>query len=127
MRERRRHLRFHADWAAAFLAQGRMTLAGQAQVRDVSREGIGLATPQQLVAGDRVELTVEVPGDHIPILASGEVAWVAAETAAFGAGVRFSRVDPLDLARMLGRLQAQWLTREEASPRASAQWLGGLS
>lgn len=106
-------MRFHADldadyWAkgAAGYPSGGRVAAGRGRVQDVSREGLRLAIPQPPPAGERLELTLQVPGDNVPVYATGEVAWAAPPA---GAGIRFLQIKPLDLARMLDYLYARWL------------------
>jgi len=105
MRERRRFMRFRANLEADYQARGSSSAAGRAQVQDFSREGMRVAVPHPLSAGERVEFTMQVPGDAVPIVAMGEVAWAVAS----GIGIRFRQIKPLDLARMLDYLYARWL------------------
>lgn len=110
MPERRRYMRFRAELDADYWASGASSgTAGRARVQDISREGMRVALAAPLPAGEQVEFTLQVPGDNIPIFATGEVTWAAEEGPAAGAGIRFRRIKPLDLARVLDYLYALWL------------------
>lgn len=102
-------MRFLANLDADYWSGGTATPAGRAHICDVSREGARLSLGEALQPGTPVRLSLRVPGDSVPVPAVGEVAWAAPGSPEGWAGVRFRQIKPLDLARMLDYLYAQWL------------------
>ncbi|MBI3312225.1 MAG: PilZ domain-containing protein [Candidatus Omnitrophica bacterium] len=111
MKERRKLMRIAADLQAEYWAKGPSMEAGQARIRDFSREGLGALFPRPVRRGEHVDLTMHVPGDNIPIFATAEVAWSDEKAAEekTGAGLRFVLIKPLDLARLLEFVYSGWL------------------
>lgn len=111
MKERRKLMRIIADLETEYWAKGPSMMAGQARIRDFSREGLGVLFPQPVRSGEHVDFTMRVPGDNIPIFATAEVTWSGegAEDGKTGAGLRFVSIKPLDLARLLDFVYSGWL------------------
>lgn len=111
MRERRKLMRISADLEAEYWAKGPSMMAGQARIRDFSRDGLGILFPKPVRRGEHVDITLRVPGDNIPIFATTEVAWSegAAPEGKMEAGLRFVSIKPLDLARLLDFVYSCWL------------------
>ncbi len=110
-KERRKFMRIEADLEAEYWAKGPTMASGRAQVKDFSREGLGVLFPGKVERGEHVDLTVKVPGDNIPIFATAEVTWAdpSKEMEGMGAGLRFVNIKPLDLARLLDFVYSRWL------------------
>lgn len=110
-KERRKYLRIGADLRAEFWAKGPSMIGGQAQVKDFSREGLGVQFSKPVGRGEHVDLTMKVPGDNVPIFATAEVTWAKeeADRADTWAGLRFLSIKPLDLARLLDFVYSCWL------------------
>ena len=111
IKERRKFMRIDTTLTADFWAKGPSMASGQAQVRNFSREGLGVLFSGAVQKGEHVDLTLRVPGDNVPILATGEVTWANLETQTqrIGAGLKFLNIRPLDLARLLDFVYARWL------------------
>lgn len=111
IKERRKFMRITTELKAEYWAKGPSMASGQARICDFSREGIGVRLAQPVGQGEFVDLTVKVPGDNVPILATGTVAWVRSNErgSSSGAGLRFHSINPLDLARMLNFVYSRWL------------------
>lgn len=111
MKERRKLMRIFAGLDAEYWAKGPSMMTGQAKIRDFSREGLGMLFSKPVRRGEHVDLTLRVPGDNIPIFATGEVAWTQEGDAGekTGAGLRFISIKPLDLARLLDFVYSCWL------------------
>ena len=107
--ERRRYLRFSADLEVLYWAAGAAAVAGRARVRDVSRQGVCVASPALLPRGESMEMTFHMPGDNVPVFATGQIVWAAPGASAPTAGIRFVTIKPLDLARLLDYSYARWL------------------
>lgn len=78
---------------------------GKALARDLSREGLRVGLKQGLPAGTLVELCLNVPGDNLPVFATGKVAWADG----LEAGVRLTRIAPTDRTRVLEYVYREWL------------------
>ena len=112
MKERRKYMRISTRLEAEYWAKGPSMMAGHAQVRDFSREGLGALFPKPIGRGEHVDLTFKVPGDNVPIFATGEVTWIQPEqdrAEKTEAGLRLTAIKPLDLARLLDYVYSQWL------------------
>ena len=110
IRERRRFMRFNTMLEAEYWAKGPSMASGQARIRDFSREGIRMIFPQPVQMGEHVDLTMRVPGDNIPIFATGAVAWIqSGKNIGADAGLRLLSIKPLDLARLLDFVYSKWL------------------
>ena len=109
--ERRRFMRIATSLEAEYWAKGPSMMSGQAQVRDFSRQGVGILLPQPVGRGEHLDLTFKVPGDNVPIFATAEVSWTQSvkENEGVGAGVRFLSIKPLELARLLDFVYSRWL------------------
>ena len=111
IKERRKFMPFTTELEAEYWAKGPSMTKGQAQVKDFSREGVGILLADPIKEGEHVDLTLKVPGDNVPIFATGEVAWAEAKRTREGieAGLRLLSIKPLDLARLLDFVYSRWL------------------
>ncbi len=109
VKERRKFMRFSTSLEAEYWAKGPSMIQGQAQVKDFSRQGVGAWFSGAVQEGEHVDLNLRVPGDNVPIFATGEVAWIKGEQGRTGAGLRLLSIKPLDLARMLDFVYSRWL------------------
>lgn len=109
--ERRKFMRIETSLEAEYWAKGPSMAQGHAVIHDFCREGLGVRLQKPVQQGEHVDLTLKVPGDNIPIFATGEVAWAQPqpEGSEVGAGVRFLSIKPLDLARLLDFVYSHWL------------------
>lgn len=113
MTERRRFLRFETALnALCEIVSEKWSSASK--VKNISKEGALLAVPKQFKEGDELKLSMDVPGDNIPIFASCQVAWqkgreMAREGDYFETGVKFTKMDPPDKGRLLEYIYSQWL------------------
>ncbi len=110
-KERRRLMRIDTELEGEYWAKGPSMISGSVQIRDFSREGLGVFFPKPVRRGEHVDLTMKVPGDNIPIFATAEVAWAedSESSEQAGAGLRFVSIKPLDLARLLDYVYSRWL------------------
>lgn len=110
-KERRKFMRFTTELEAEYWAKGPSMAKGQAQVRDFSREGVGVLLSDPVGEGEHMDLTLKVPGDNVPIFATGEVAWAESGRSPerIEAGLRLLSIKPLDLARLLDFVYSRWL------------------
>lgn len=117
IKERRKFMRISTTLQTEFWAKGPTMAMGEAQIRDFSREGLGLMLSQSVRQGEHMDLTLRVPGDKIPIFATAEVAWSqpVKDQTGIGAGLHFLEIKPLDLARLLDYVYSKWLGNVRAS------------
>lgn len=110
-KERRKFMRIQTTLEAEYWAKGPSMVSGRARIRDFCREGLGVLFPKPVKPGEHVDLTLKVPGDNVPIFATGEVTWAKPqrEDSEVGAGVRLLSIKPLDLARLLDFVYSHWL------------------
>jgi c-di-GMP-binding flagellar brake protein YcgR len=83
----------------------------KAPVRNISKEGALLLLNKRLREGTELNLSVDVPGDNVPIFASCEVAWQKGPLSdnMYETGVRFKNIDNPDKGRLLEYIYTQWL------------------
>ena len=81
------------------------------RVKNISKEGALLMLDRKLHEGAELNLSVDVPGDNIPIFATCEVAWQKDQqgTKTYETGVRFKKIDGADKGRLLEYIYLQWL------------------
>lgn len=108
--ERRKFLRFQTAWNALCTII-RDNCQATAHVKNISKEGALIVLAKALSEGDTIDLSVDVPGDNIPIVASCEVAWQRASEKGktYDTGVRFIRIDGADKGKLLERVYLEWL------------------
>ncbi len=111
IKERRKFMRLGTQLKADFFAKGPSMASGEAYIQNFCREGLGVLFHQAIQKGEHVDLTLKIPGDNAPILATGKVAWAqpSQEKNRIGAGLKFLSIKPLDLARLLDFVYSRWL------------------
>lgn len=118
--ERRKFMRFNTVLHGSYEMHGGENGGGKAEIKNLSREGVGLIMDKELEKGAEVGLYLNVPGDNVPIYACAEVAWNkkadAQNDEPVASGLRFTKIDRYDRARLLDHVYAQWLKflRKEA-------------
>ena len=110
MTERRRFLRFETALNALCDIVNDKTKALY-RVKNLSKEGALIITDKRLKEGSEINLTMDVPGDNVPIFASCEVAWQkgAEDASAYETGIKFKKIDNPDKGRLLEYIYTQWL------------------
>ena len=110
MTERRKFLRFEtALKALCEIVQNKSRLSSH--VKNISKEGALLVTEKPIFQGSELNLSIDVPGDNVPIFASCEVAWQKEQGGdhLYETGVRFTHINNLDRGRLLEHIYTQWL------------------
>ena len=72
MDEKRKFLRFDVILDAIFKARKD---GNKAKVKNFSRDGLLATTEKKLNKGDNIEIELLIPGDNVPIITNGEIAW----------------------------------------------------
>ena len=111
MTEKRKFLRFETVFNALcdIIGSGHKETC---KVKNISKEGALLVLDRKLSEGDEINLSMDVPGDNVPIFASGEVTWQrgqALQNDKYDTGVRFTKINNLDKGRLLEYIYTQWL------------------
>jgi len=78
---------------------------GKALAKDLSREGVRIGFKQAIPVGTPVEISLNVPGDNLPVFATGKVAWADG----LDAGVKLTKISQSDRARVLEYVYKEWL------------------
>lgn len=110
MTERRRFLRFETALNALceiISEQSRKTY----QVKNLSKEGVLIITDKKLAEGAELNLSMDVPGDNVPVFASCEVAWQKdlKKDGPYETGLKFTNIESSDKGRLLEYIYLQWL------------------
>ena len=113
MTERRRFLRFETA-LNAFCEVVSAKWKAASKIKNISKEGALLVVPKQLKEGDAIELSMDVPGDNVPVFASCQVAWQrdrarSDKSSVYETGVKFTRIDNPNKGRLLEYIYSQWL------------------
>jgi hypothetical protein len=108
--ERRRFVRFETalNTICEFMSD---RLRAPYKVKNISKEGALLVLDRQLGKGAEIQLSMDVPGDNVPIFATCQVAWQKSPVGhnLYETGVRFTRLDGSDKGRLLEYIYTQWL------------------
>ena len=84
---------------------------GKTLAKDLSKEGLRLNLEQPVPLGTPVEICLNVPGDNLPVFATGKVAWADG----LEAGIRFTKIDQGDRARVLEYVYREWVRANKKS------------
>ena len=103
--ERRKFMRFNAPVDLEYRTLTLNPIFGKALAKDLSREGVRLGLKQDIPAGTPIELCMNVPGDNLPVFASGKVAWADG----LQAGVKLTKISQNDRTRVLEYVYREWL------------------
>ena len=103
--ERRRFMRFDLPLDLEYRTLTLNPIFGKSLAKDLSKEGIRLNLKQKVTTGTPVEICLNVPGDNLPVFATGKVAWADG----LEAGIRFTKIDQQDRARVLEYVYREWL------------------
>lgn len=104
MEDRRVFARIEAKFPLRFL-DPRSGKEGGGETVDVSANGVGLVTSENLTVQTPLEMWLQIPDQHDPFYTRGEVVWFEKPRA----GVRLERAELMGLARVL------WFKRREKS------------
>ena len=112
MTERRKFLRFEAALGALCeIVSEKSKIASS--IKNISKEGALVVIDKPLYQGSEIRLSMDVPGDNVPIFATCQVAWQRAakdtnSDHSFETGLRFTRIDSPDKSRLLDYIYRHW-------------------
>lgn len=105
MPERRKYMRFNTPLTLEYRTLTLNPIFGKTLAKDLSREGMRFGIQQDLPVGTSLEISMNVPGDNLPVFASGKVAWANG----FDAGVKLTKISQQDRMRVLEYVYTEWL------------------
>ena len=105
MPERRKYLRFNTPLDMEYKTLALNPIFGKALVKDLSREGLRFGIKQSVPVGTPVQIALNVPGDNLPVFATGKVAWADG----LDAGIKLTKISRTDRVRMLEHVYREWL------------------
>src|SRR3989338_7781818 len=103
--ERRKHMRFQTPLDLEYRTLTHNPIFGKALAKDLSKDGVRLAMKHPVPIGTSVELCLNVPGDNLPVFATGRVAWADG----LEAGIRLTKISHQDRTRVLEYVYREWL------------------
>jgi c-di-GMP-binding flagellar brake protein YcgR len=115
MTERRRFMRFDAFLDVMHSALEGPAIKLRSCLKDLSKEGMRISGENPLRKGSIIELEMKIPGDNVPVFATGEVAWSEkADKTAYDSGIRITKIESLDRAKLLDYVYDEWIrTKKE--------------
>ncbi|MCG3175974.1 MAG: hypothetical protein MOGMAGMI_00912 [Candidatus Omnitrophica bacterium] len=105
MAERRKYMRFNTPMDVEYRTLTLNPIFGKALAKDLSREGVRFGVKQSIPVGTPVEICLNVPGDNLPVFATGKIAWADG----FEAGVKLTKIQQRDRLRVLEYVYREWL------------------
>jgi hypothetical protein len=83
-------------------------------VKNISEGGALIILDTPLANGSEINISLDVPGDNIPIFVTGTITWQKKEgekkdAAGYETGVKFGAIKGADKGRFAKFLHAQWL------------------
>lgn len=111
--EKRKYMRFNVLMDAVVHAGGMLK---KLKVNNFSKEGMGIISKDMLNKGDDIEIELTIPGDNVPVLLGGEIAWACdpiTDNAQNKYGVKFKKVDNSDRGRILEYIYHRWLKSDK--------------
>ncbi len=116
MTERRKYMRFEAPVDVEYRTLTLNPIFGKTLAKDLSREGVRFGVDKKIPAGTALEICMNVPGDNLPVFATGKVAWADG----LEAGVKITKISRADQSRVLEYVYNEWLKLSRKSDDAAA-------
>jgi hypothetical protein len=105
MAERRKFLRFNTPLDMEYKTLTLNPIFGKSLAKDLSKEGVRFGITHTVPVGTPVEISMTVPGDNLPVFATGKIAWADG----LDAGVKLTKISQNDRARVLEYVYKEWL------------------
>jgi c-di-GMP-binding flagellar brake protein YcgR len=107
--ERRKSKRFDTRLDIEYRTLTQNPLYGNVTSEDISKGGICLPAGTDIKKGTSIELKMNVPGDNLPVFATGTVAWADGVRT----GIKLTKIGKGDQARILEFIYKEWLKSRE--------------
>lgn len=110
MTERRRFLRFETALNALCEVVSEKCKVPY-KVKNISKEGALVLTAKKLGWGTEINMSMDVPGDNVPIFVACQVAWQkdSGNNSSYETGMKFTKIDNSDRGRLLEYIYSRWL------------------
>lgn len=120
--ERRKFFRFETT-ISALCETLKDKIKTNSSIKNISKEGALIIVDKPLKAGSNVSITMDIPGDNIPIVATGSVAWQRqlkkdGKEDLYDTGIKFMELNGVDKGRLLEYIYTQWLKILDKEDRA---------
>ena len=103
--EKRKSKRFDLPIEIEYRTLTQNPIFGNVLAQNVSKTGVQLSDARDVKRGETVQLKMSVPGDNLPVFATGTVAWADG----LKAGVRITKISRNDQERILEHIYQNWL------------------
>jgi hypothetical protein len=103
--ERRKHIRFNTAMEMEYKTLTLNPIFGKALAKDLSKDGVRADLKHDIPAGTMLEISLNVPGDNLPVFATGKVAWADG----LAAGLKLTKISAGDRTRILEYIYSEWL------------------
>ncbi|MFH1837432.1 MAG: PilZ domain-containing protein [Candidatus Omnitrophota bacterium] len=113
MGEKRRFIRFDTLLDAICRRKGSLT---RFKVNNFCRDGVGILSDEVLDNGEDVEVEMMIPGDNVPIIFEGQIAWAGASFSGIAkheSGIKFKKINSEDRGRVLEHIYRKWIITEK--------------
>jgi c-di-GMP-binding flagellar brake protein YcgR len=114
MGEKRKYMRFNVLMDAICRTGGALK---KLKISDFSKEGVGVLSNEAFEEGENVEMELMIPGDNVPVILQGEVAWAKSpfeESVKYKSGVKFKNMTNGDKSRILEYIYQKWIMPADA-------------
>ncbi len=105
MSERRKYMRFNTPIDVEYRTLTLNPIFGKALAKDLSKDGLKFGLKQDIPIGTTLEICLSVPGDNLPVFATGKIAWADG----LDAGLKLTKISPAGRARVLEYVYKEWL------------------
>jgi len=115
MKEKRNYMRFDVLMDAFF---GKNNERKRVTVKNFSRDGLGVASGESICPGEDVEIEMMIPGDNIPVIVTGEIAWTIPQksgSSGHEGGVKIKKIKSSDRSRILNYIYSKWMNSKTGS------------
>ncbi len=103
--EKRKSKRFDLPIEIEYRTLTQNPIFGNVLAQNVSKTGVALSEAKDVKRGETVQLKMSVPGDNLPVFATGTVAWADGVKA----GVKITKISRNDQERILEHIYQNWL------------------
>lgn len=113
--ERRKYQRFQTPLDVEYKSLTHNPIFGKTLAKDLSKEGLRIHLKENVGIGTPLEICLNVPGDNLPVFATGKVAWADG----LDAGVKLTKISQSDRLRVLEYVYREWLKTTKHSDTSS--------
>ncbi len=114
MGEKRKYMRFNVFMDALNRKGGMLR---KFKVNNFSKEGIGIISEDPLREGEDLEIEMMIPGDNMPVIFEGQIAWISGDThdrEQYKGGIRFKKISNNDRSRILEYIYQKWIMPDKS-------------